>query len=511
MQGMLEMAKLQMEEWLRALRQPSTSTSTGQRAAGADGFHAHEFMLPLEMNMQTMSAVLDGLGLGMEWTRSPRPADAVVIPEGWPASRSASLPAAPRRPTERRGPLGAAGPLPGMQLMARGARRDGPLHEQVDTPSGLMTIHPGGVKGECFNFEVPMGRGAMVHEMASRPAALLEIMDAKLSALRNELAAQTAKLDAAALSAEDKQLVEANCASVRQERARLSAIQAEPALLDLYTVTRMALHGAVAACVLLSRDNMGSRLEMARKLGVEPSIFEEVAVDGDKVATTAHASDSAGKALIATASVASLALESVPAARGPRRGGDRRAHRTAARAAMRAVAELAAALPRRAAASRASSTSRRSCDGARRGDGQALSAASTAGATSFMQQLKNKALDASAQAMAKVGDTPLNRRGTALAGSMMHAVMSGAVGLRKDVPIGRQVDDVATRLAAAVKPSLLAAPSKAAAEGANWTAVEVGTKKKAAAGDVKQFSRVSRLRMLRGPRGKPSTVRLVTE
>ena len=152
---------------------------------------------------------------------------------------------------------------------------------------------------------------------------------------------------------------------------------------------------------------------------------------------------------------------------------------------MRAVAELAAALPREGGGVEGVVDLAAQLVTARVGveTAQALSAASTAGATSFMLQLKNKALDASAQAMAKVGDTPLNRRGTALAGSMMHAVMSGAVGLRKDVPIGRQVDDVATRLAAAVKPSLLAAPSKAAAPeqgaAAAQIAVEVVDKKKA--------------------------------
>ena len=70
-------------------------------------------------------------------------------------------------------------------------------------------------------------------------------------------------------------------------------------------------------------------------------------------------------------------------------------------------------------------------------------------------------MDVTAQAMAKVGDTPLNRRGAALAGAMLSAMMSGAVGLDTAVPVEHQIGELASRLAAGVKPSLLAKPESA--------------------------------------------------
>ena len=108
MQGMLEMAKLQMEERLRA---PPPTIHVDVNVGGAPppapmGFMPHEFMPPLEMNMQTMSAVVpDGLGPGMEMdTLTPAGLMRVVIPEGVHAGQPFSFTARRRRrrPTERR-------------------------------------------------------------------------------------------------------------------------------------------------------------------------------------------------------------------------------------------------------------------------------------------------------------------------------------------------------------------------------------------------------------------------
>ena len=47
----------------------------------------------------------------------------------------------------------------------------------------------------------------------------------------------------------------------------------------LVAAAGMALHGSISACVLLSCHNMGSRVELAAKLGIEPSIFEPPGAD----------------------------------------------------------------------------------------------------------------------------------------------------------------------------------------------------------------------------------------